>query len=87
VDRTRRRVQQETLGHRGQTGDPLYRSRKLLTMAAERLDDRGTTKLRGLLAAGDPDGQAYEAWVVKEGLRDLYTLWVHPPSPAAGSTP
>lgn len=45
VDRTRRRVQQETLGHRGHTGDPLCRSRKLLTLAAERLDDAGTTRL------------------------------------------
>jgi transposase len=78
VDRTRRRVQQETLGHRGHKGDPLYRGRKLLTMAAERLDERGTAKLRGLLAAGDPDGQVYEAWAVKEGLRDLYTLWGAP---------
>jgi transposase len=78
VDRTRRRVQQETLGHRGHKGDPLYRSRKLLTMAAERLDDRGEQKLRGLLAAGDPHGQVYEAWAVKEGLRDLYTLWGAP---------
>jgi len=78
VERTRRRVQQETLGHRGHKPDPLYRSRKLLTLAAERLDDRGTAKLRGLLAAGDPDGQVYEAWALKEGLRDLYTLWGAP---------
>jgi hypothetical protein len=33
-------------------------------MAAERLDDAGGAKLRGLLAAGDPDGQVYEAWAV-----------------------
>lgn len=52
VDRTRRRVQQETLDHRGHKGDPLYRGRKLLTLAAERLDDAGTARLRGLLAAG-----------------------------------
>jgi transposase len=75
VDRTRRRVQRDTLGHRGHKRDPLYRARKLLTLAAERLDDTGTFKLRGLLASGDPDGQVYEAWAVKEGLRDLYTLW------------
>jgi transposase len=78
VERTRRRVQQETLGHRGHKADPLYRGRKLLTLAAERLDDRGTARLRGLLAAGDPDGQVYEAWALKEGLRDLYTLWGAP---------
>ena len=31
VDDTRRRVQNETLGHRGHANDPLYRSRRLLT--------------------------------------------------------
>jgi hypothetical protein len=85
VDRTRRRVPQETLGHRGHKDDPLYRRRKLLTLAAERLDDRGTTKPRGLLAAGDPGGQVYEAWAVEEGLR-VYTLRGAPSWPAAGST-
>ncbi|MBK6857550.1 MAG: transposase [Microthrixaceae bacterium] len=38
VDRTRRRVQQDTHGRRGRKADPLYRSRKLLTIGAERLD-------------------------------------------------
>lgn len=75
VDRTRRRVQQETLQHRRHKVDPLYRARKLLTLAAERLDADSTTKLRGLLAAGDPHGQVHEAWAAKEGLRELYTLW------------
>jgi transposase len=79
VERTRRRVLPATLGHRGHKHDPLYRGRKLLTLAAERLDDAGTTKLRGLLAAGDPDGQVYEAWAVTEGPRDLYTLWAAAP--------
>ncbi len=46
VDRTRRRVQQDALGHRGRKHDPLYRIRKLLVLAAERLDDRGRAKLR-----------------------------------------
>ncbi len=54
VDATRRRVQNDTLGHRGRKGDPLYRCRKLLAMAEERLEDSGTAKLRGLLAAGTP---------------------------------
>ena len=30
VDKVRRRVQNETLGHRGTKSDPLYRIRKLL---------------------------------------------------------
>lgn len=74
VDATRRRVQNEVLGHRGRKGDPLYRSRKLLAMAEERLDESASAKLRGLLAAGDPDGAVFEAWRAKECLRDLYTL-------------
>ena len=48
LDEVRRRVQQETLGHRGHKGDPLYRARRLLTKADERLDERGRTKLLGL---------------------------------------
>ncbi len=31
LDEVRRRVQNETMGHRGRGGDPLYRSRRLLT--------------------------------------------------------
>lgn len=38
LDEVRRRVQNETLGHRGHKDDPLYRSRRLLTRADERLD-------------------------------------------------
>lgn len=57
LDEVRRRVQNETLGHRGHKNDPLYRSRRLLTKADERLDDRGRRKLLGLLDAGDPRGE------------------------------
>ncbi|MGH3806641.1 MAG: ISL3 family transposase [Pseudonocardiaceae bacterium] len=54
LDECRRRVQDDTLGHRGRKHDPLYRCRRLLTKADERLDDAGRTKLLGLLRAGDP---------------------------------
>ena len=40
VDKVRRRVQNETLGHRGRKADPLYRIRKLLLSGYERLDER-----------------------------------------------
>lgn len=80
VDRTRRRVQQDTLGHRGRKADPLYRSRKLLTIGAERLDADHRTRLADLLAAGDPNGEVHEAWTAKEVIRDLYTLWGDPPA-------
>lgn len=53
VDVTRRRTQNETLGHRGRTADPLYRCRKLLAMAEERLEEAGTVKL-DFLVLGAP---------------------------------
>jgi transposase len=73
LTRTRCAVQNQTLGHRGHKHDPLYRSRRLLTKAAERLTDDGHEKLRGLLAAGDPDGHVGAAWAAKEAVRDIYT--------------
>lgn len=41
LDQVRRRVQNETLGHRGRRSDPLYRIRKLMLTGAERLDEQG----------------------------------------------
>ena len=72
LDETRRRVQNDTLGHRGRKHDPLYRARRLLTMAAERLGEKGDEKLQGLLRAGDPRGDVAVAWEAKEAVRELY---------------
>ena len=72
LDKVRRRVQDETLGHRGRRDDPLYRCRRLLTRADERLDEGGRTKLLGLLGAGDPRGEVTTAWHAKETVRQLY---------------
>ena len=74
LDECRRRVQNETVGHRGRTDDPLYRARRLLTKAHERLDERGDTKLRGLLDAGDPRGEVRMAWHAKEVTRSIYEI-------------
>jgi transposase len=72
LDECRRRVQNETVGHRGRKDDPLYRCRRLLTKADERLDDKGRTKLLGLLDAGDPGGEVRAAWHAKEVVRSIY---------------
>ena len=77
LDECRRRVQQETLGHRGRKGEPLYGIRRLLTMAAQRLDQRGESKLVDRLAAGDPHGEVQWAWEAKEAVRDLYRIGDH----------
>ena len=74
LDECRRRVQNETLGHRGRKADPLYRARRLLTKAHERLDDKGATKLRGLLDAGDPRGEVRMMWHAKETTRQIYDI-------------
>ena len=74
IDETRRRVQNDTLGHRGRKDDPLYRVRRLLISAHERLNEQGDAKLRGLLTAGDPKGEVRLAWHAKETLRGLYDI-------------
>ena len=74
LDECRRRVQNETLGHRGRKADPLYRARRLLTKAHERLDQKGDTKLRGLLDAGDPQGEVRMMWHAKETTRQIYDI-------------
>lgn len=74
LDECRRRVQNETLGHRGRKNDPLYRCRRLLLKAHERLDGRGDIKLQGLLRAGDPHGEVAFAWHAKEAVRFFYDI-------------
>ncbi len=74
VDETRRRVQQDVLGHRGRKTDPLYRIRKLLIMADDRLDDDAKSRRQGLLAAGDPRGEVADAWTAKQAVHELYDI-------------
>jgi transposase len=72
LDKVRRRVQNETLGHRGRKGDPLYRIRKLLLAGNERLDERGSRRLLLGLRVGDPHDEVLGAWLAKESVRDVY---------------
>ncbi len=72
VTRTRQRVQQATLEHRGWKGDPLYDIRKLLLVGAERVDGAGWARLHAALDAGDPDDAVAAAYSGKEMVRDVY---------------
>ncbi len=74
LDECRRRVQNETMGHRGHKDDPLYRARRLLTKAHDDLDERGEAKLLSLLEAGDPRGEVRMTWHAKETVRGLYSI-------------
>jgi len=72
LDEWRRRVQNETLGHRGHKHDPMYRIRRLLIKADERLTDHGRAKPVGLWTAGDPRGEVKTAWHATEVVRQIY---------------
>jgi len=72
VDKVRRRVQNETLHHRGRKNDPLYRIRKLLLTGSERLNERGNDRMLLGLRVGDPDDELLGAWLAKESVRDIY---------------
>jgi transposase len=72
LDTVRRRVQVQQLGHRGRRDDPLYRARRLLLRAEERLDEHASARLRHLLDLGDPTAEVAIAYRVKERLRDFY---------------
>jgi transposase len=75
VDETRRRVHNETTGHRGRKPDPLYRiRRRRLVTGSERLTEAGHERLLELLADGDPDLHVFAAWTAKELVLRIYTL-------------
>jgi transposase len=72
LDAVRRRVQNETLGHRGRKDDPLYRIRKLLLTGSERLNEGGRDRVLLSLRTGDPNNEVVGAWLAKESVRDVY---------------
>lgn len=72
VDDVRRRVQQQTYGHRGRCGDPLYRIRRMLRRGAEHLTDNGWARLLAGIEASDDRGQVAAAWVAAQELRAIY---------------
>jgi transposase len=78
VDQIRRRVQQDTLGHRGRARDPLYDIRRLLRRRRDRLGPKAWARLQAGLLAGDPTGEVTLAWTIAQDLMALYRL----PDPA-----
>jgi transposase len=72
VDDVRRRVQQDSTGHRGRQHDPLYRIRRVARRAAENLTPRAWERLLAGLEAGDVDGQIADAWIAAQDLRLIY---------------
>jgi transposase len=72
IDDVRRRVQQDTRGHRGRTGDPLYGIRRVLQRGAEHLSPTAYGRLLAGLDVGDPRGEVAAAYIAGQELRHLY---------------
>lgn len=72
LDEVRRRRQQQIHGHRGHKNDPLFRLRRVLRVAQERLDEETLTKVFERLAAEDTEDEVASAWVAVDLLRRVY---------------
>jgi len=71
LDRCRRRVQHDTHGHRGRTGDPLYRSRRTLHTGADLLTDKQWQRLQDLFTA-DEHVEVEVTWGVYQNMITAY---------------
>lgn len=72
VDDVRRRVQQDTLGHRGRKGNPLYGIRTILRCGQEKLTDRQRARLARAIAADERHDEVHIAWQCAQQLRAAY---------------
>jgi transposase len=81
LDLCRQRVQQDTRGHRGRTGDPLYGIRKTLRARTELLSARQKTRLSAVFA--DQAHTPVElTWWIYQQIIDAYAH----PNPRQGKT-
>jgi transposase len=71
LDRCRRRVQQNTHGHRGRKNDPLYRARRTLHTGADLLTDKQKDRLSDLFAT-DEHVQVEATWGIYQRMIAAY---------------
>ncbi len=72
VDGVRRRVQQDTLGHRGRKGDPLYGIQTILRAGAENLTPKQQARLAAAIDADPAHDEVFVAWQCAQQLRSAY---------------
>ena len=80
LDEVRRRVQQDTTGHRGRKGDPLYQIRNLLRASRHRLTPRQKERLREAFTADEAHISVEVAYLLTQQVRDVF----HQATPAQG---
>ena len=71
LDKTRQRVQRETLGRRGRVADPLYSARRTLMTGADLLTDKQSARLNGLFA-DDRHVQVEATWNIYQHVIAAY---------------
>jgi len=71
LDQCRRRVQQDTRGHRGRKGDPLYSARRTLHTGADLLTDKQRARLTALFAA-DEHVEVEATWGIYQRMIGAY---------------
>ena len=79
-DEVRRRIQQDTTGHRGRKGDPLYQIRLLLRASRDRLTKRQKERLREAFTADEAHISVEVAYLLTQQVRDVF----HQDTPAQG---
>jgi transposase len=81
LDQCRQRVQQDTTGHRGRAGDPLYRARRTLRTRTALLTARQTIRLEAVFA-DDAHVPVEVTWLV---YQQIIAAYAHP-DPGEGKT-
>ena len=71
LEEARRRVQQDTCGHRGRAGDPLYRARRTLQTGTDLLTDKQKDRLDALFAA-DAHVEVEATWSIYQKMVSAY---------------
>ena len=72
LDEVRRRVQQDTLGHRGRKDDPLYGIRTALRCGVEKLSERQLQRIEKALTADPAHVEVEVAWQAVQQLRSAF---------------
>jgi transposase len=81
LDLCRQRLQQDTRGHRGRAGDPLYRARRTLRTRTALLTSRQRTRLEAVFA-DEAHAPVEVTWLV---YQQIITAYAHP-DPREGRT-